>query len=32
VAIQIDDPDLCQQYLGAVVRGVTVGPSPAWLQ
>jgi phenylalanyl-tRNA synthetase beta chain len=32
VSIQIDDPDLCTQYLGAVIRGVTVGPSPAWLQ
>lgn len=32
VSIRIDDPDLCHRYLGAVVRGVTVGPSPAWLQ
>lgn len=32
VSIQIDDPDLCTRYLGAVIRGVRVGPSPAWLQ
>jgi len=32
VSIRIDDPDLCARYLGAVVRGVRIGPSPAWLQ
>ncbi len=32
VRICIEDPDLCHRYLGAVVRGVTIGPSPAWLQ
>ena len=32
VSIRIDDPDLCSRYLGAVIRGVTVGPSPSWLQ
>jgi len=32
VSVRIDDPDLCPRYLGAVVRGVTVGPSPEWLQ
>ena len=31
VRIRIQDPDLCSRYLGAVIRGVTVGPSPAWL-
>ena len=31
VTIRIQDPDLCSRYLGAVIRGVTVGPSPAWL-
>ena len=29
--IAIEDPDLCQRYLGAVIRGVSVGPSPRWL-
>jgi phenylalanyl-tRNA synthetase beta chain len=32
VTIRIEDPDLCGRYLGAVIRGVRVGPSPAWLQ
>ncbi|MCY4573566.1 MAG: phenylalanine--tRNA ligase subunit beta, partial [Gemmatimonadetes bacterium] len=31
VRIAIEDPDLCQRYLGAVIRGVSVGPSPRWL-
>jgi len=31
VTIRIEDPDLCSRYLGAVIRGVKVGPSPAWL-
>ena len=30
-AIEISDPDLCARYCGRVVRGVRVGPSPAWL-
>jgi phenylalanyl-tRNA synthetase beta chain len=31
VTIRIQDPDLCSRYLGAVIRGAEVGPSPAWL-
>jgi phenylalanyl-tRNA synthetase beta chain len=31
VQIQIDDADLCSQYIGVVLRGVRVGPSPEWL-
>jgi phenylalanyl-tRNA synthetase beta chain len=31
VKVAIDAPDRCSRYLGAVIRGVTVGPSPAWL-
>ncbi|MFQ5688670.1 MAG: phenylalanine--tRNA ligase subunit beta [Gemmatimonadota bacterium] len=31
VDAHLDDPERCARYLGAVVRGVTVGPSPAWL-
>lgn len=31
VRIRIEDPDLCPRYLGAVIRGVEVGPSPEWL-
>jgi phenylalanyl-tRNA synthetase beta chain len=32
VSIRIEDPDLCSRYIGVVIRGVRVGPSPAWLQ
>lgn len=32
VRVAIDEPALCRRFLGAVVRGVTVGPSPDWLQ
>jgi phenylalanyl-tRNA synthetase beta chain len=31
VTVRIDDADGAPRYMGAVVRGVTVGPSPAWL-
>ncbi len=31
VTVRVEDPDLCSRYLGAVVRGVQVGPSPPWL-
>ena len=30
--VSIDDPDLCARYIGAVISGVRVGPSPDWLQ
>jgi phenylalanyl-tRNA synthetase beta chain len=29
--ITIDAPELCSRYIGAVVEGVRVGPSPAWM-
>lgn len=29
--VEIDDTDGCPRYMGAVVRGVRVGPSPEWL-
>ncbi|MEJ2202969.1 MAG: phenylalanine--tRNA ligase subunit beta [Gemmatimonadota bacterium] len=32
VSVRIDDADLCSRYLGAVIRGVSIGPSPPWLQ
>jgi phenylalanyl-tRNA synthetase beta chain len=32
VTIRIQDPDRCPAYLGLVLRGVQVGPSPGWLQ
>ncbi|TVP57028.1 MAG: phenylalanine--tRNA ligase subunit beta [Gemmatimonadales bacterium] len=31
-SIRIDDAVRCPRYLGLVIRGVTVGPSPEWLQ
>jgi phenylalanyl-tRNA synthetase beta chain len=32
VTVHIEDGERCGRYLGAVVRDVRVGPSPAWLQ
>ena len=31
VSVAIADPQGCLRYLGALIRGVRVGPSPAWL-
>ncbi|MEK7593777.1 MAG: phenylalanine--tRNA ligase subunit beta, partial [Patescibacteria group bacterium] len=30
--VKIEDPKKCGRYMGALVRGVKVGPSPAWLK
>ncbi|HUX80934.1 MAG TPA: phenylalanine--tRNA ligase subunit beta [Candidatus Paceibacterota bacterium] len=30
--VEIEDPKKCLRYSGALVRGVKVGPSPAWLR
>jgi phenylalanyl-tRNA synthetase beta chain len=32
VKVSIDEPDLCARYIGGVIKGVRVGPSPEWLQ
>ncbi|MBC8109406.1 MAG: phenylalanine--tRNA ligase subunit beta [Anaerolineae bacterium] len=32
VQIEIRDPDLCPRYIGRVMTGVKVAPSPKWLQ
>ena len=32
VAISIADPDLCYRYTASLIKGVSVGPSPGWLQ
>ncbi|MYH40748.1 MAG: phenylalanine--tRNA ligase subunit beta, partial [Chloroflexi bacterium] len=32
VSISILDPALCSRYIGAVIEGIRVGPSPRWLQ
>lgn len=31
VTVTIEDPERCFRYLGAIIRGVRVGPSPTWL-
>jgi phenylalanyl-tRNA synthetase beta chain len=31
VTIRIEDEQLCPRYIGIVIRGVKVGPSPAWM-
>ncbi len=32
IAIRIDDPERCWRYAGRVIEGVTVKPSPGWMQ
>src|SRR6195256_3076787 len=32
VKVSIDEPELCARYIGGVLKGVRVGPSPDWLQ
>lgn len=32
VKIKIEDPDLCARYVGALIEGVKIGQSPAWMQ
>ncbi len=32
VEIRILDPDLCYRYTASLIRGVTIGPSPQWMQ
>jgi phenylalanyl-tRNA synthetase beta chain len=32
VKVTIEEPDLCSRYIGAVIKGVKVGPSPDWMQ
>ena len=31
-SVAIQDPELCPRYTARIVRGVAIGPSPAWLQ
>ncbi|MCH2171000.1 phenylalanine--tRNA ligase subunit beta [Myxococcota bacterium] len=31
IRVSIDAPDDCHEYVGRIVRGVQVGPSPEWL-
>ncbi len=32
VAVEIEDPLLCNRYTGMVIRDVQIGPSPQWMQ
>lgn len=32
IAVSVEDAALCPRYMAALVTGVTVGPSPAWLK
>lgn len=32
LTVRIDHPDLCPRYTGMVIEGVTIGPSPTWMQ
>ena len=32
VKVSIADPALCSRYIGGVIKGVKVGPSPDWMQ
>ena len=31
-SVEVADPDLCPRYTAALIRGITIGPSPRWLQ
>ena len=31
-SVTVEAPDLCPRYAARLVRGITVGPSPAWMQ
>jgi len=32
ISVEIRDPDLCRRYIGRVVKNITIGPSPKWMQ
>jgi phenylalanyl-tRNA synthetase beta chain len=32
VAVRIDDAKLCARYAAALIKGVTIGPAPGWMQ
>lgn len=31
-SVEISDPDLCPRYCATLVDGITIGPSPKWMQ
>ena len=32
VAVEIDDPDLCNRYTGMMIKDIRIGESPKWMQ
>jgi phenylalanyl-tRNA synthetase beta chain len=32
VAVRIEDPRLCARYAAALIKNVTIGPAPGWMQ
>jgi phenylalanyl-tRNA synthetase beta chain len=32
ISVTIEAPELCPRYIGAVISGVRMGPSPSWMQ
>ncbi len=32
VEVSVEDVEGCPRYMGAVIKGVTIGPSPTWLE
>ncbi|GIW18451.1 MAG: phenylalanine--tRNA ligase beta subunit [Tepidiforma sp.] len=32
VSVSIEAPDLCRRFTASVIEGITIGPSPAWMQ
>jgi phenylalanyl-tRNA synthetase beta chain len=32
LTIEVEDARVCARYMGAIIRGVSVGPSPVWLR
>src|SRR6266581_4664840 len=32
IKVTIEDPNLCSRYIGGVIKGIKVGPSPDWMQ
>ena len=31
-SVEVADPDLCYRYTATLIRGISIGPSPRWLQ
>ncbi len=32
IKIEVADPDLCYRYTASLISGITIGPSPEWMQ